>query len=67
MYFLLLAKASTKLLVVTEKDMYDVLLKENENGRMAESIEVLHAEVIPELALKLVEARNVASREVRPR
>lgn len=67
MYFLLLAKANRRVVVFTETDMYDQWIKESERGRVDSHIELMFAEVDPETRKSLSEAREAASREVRPR
>ncbi|MCJ7791846.1 MAG: hypothetical protein MUP49_05520 [Dehalococcoidia bacterium] len=45
MLFLLMTKAEKKLIVLTEKDMYELCLKEEAKGRVPKEIEFLHAEL----------------------
>jgi hypothetical protein len=66
MYFLLLASAARRIVVLTEKDMYENCLKEVGGGRVPASIEFVHAEIPAELEARLRDARQVASREVQP-
>jgi hypothetical protein len=66
MLFLLLANRPQSLIVLTEQDMYRLCLKEREGGRAPNSIEFLYAELPPELAQRLREARRVSSAEVSP-
>jgi hypothetical protein len=66
-YFLLLADAQRKLVVLTEKDMYEQCLKEREGGRVPAQIEFVLAEVPDGLRERLSTARGAASREARPR
>ncbi|MFB3880981.1 MAG: hypothetical protein ACE149_06940 [Armatimonadota bacterium] len=65
-YFLLLAPVSRRLVVLTERDMFEQCCQERESGRVPDSIEFVLAEVPECLAAKLVQARAVASREVTP-
>lgn len=67
MYFLLLAEAEQRVVVLTEKDMYERCLKESEQGRVPRSIEFAYAEIPCELDSKLRAARRVASEEVAPK
>jgi len=67
MYFLLLADAERRLVVLTEKDMHELLQKEKDGGRVPTSIEFFHAEIPEHLGRRLQEARGMASREVSPR
>jgi hypothetical protein len=66
MFFLLLAKVQRRIVVLTERDMYDLCLKEVAGGRVPSSIEFVHAEIPSQLAGKLKSARTKASKEVSP-
>ncbi len=66
MFFLLLVKAERRIIILTERDMYDRCLKEVDNGRVPTAIEIARVEIPEELSLKLQEARKVASDEVSP-
>ena len=63
-FFLLLAKAHRKLVLLTESDMCERWLSEVENGRVPDSIEFVHVEIPDDLDLKLKASREAASREV---
>ena len=65
-YFLLLAKADRKLMLLTERDMYERWLSEVEGGRVPDSVEFVRVEIPDDLDLKLKASRRVASREVTP-
>jgi len=67
MYFLLLAEAERRIVVLTEKDMYERCMKEVEGGRVPDSIEFVHAEIPTELNAKLRIARKIASDETGPK
>jgi hypothetical protein len=67
MFFLLLANAERRLVVLTEPDMLQLCEKERSGGRVPKNIEFHLAELPPELAAQLAAARAVASREVQPR
>lgn len=68
MLFLLLAKdAEKRLLVLTERDMYDLCVKEQQEGRVPTEIELHLAELPEDLAANLRAARDTASREVSPK
>jgi hypothetical protein len=67
MLFLWLVPVERRILVLTESDMYDLCMREKENGRVPMEIEFLHAQIPDELRAKLEEAKEVASREVSPR
>jgi len=63
MFFLLLAQAERRLVILTERDMYDQCLKEVAGGRIPKSIEFLHAELPSELEARPVASRTTASGE----
>src|SRR3989304_5563447 len=63
MYFLLLAQAERRLVVLTESDMYAQCQKEVAGGRVPKSIEFIHAELPDDLQSRLVASRHVASGE----
>lgn len=67
MYFLLLAETKRRIVVLTEKDMFDQCIKEKESGRVAKEIEFFCAEIPIEMNQKLIAARGRASSEVRPK
>jgi len=66
MFFLLLAKAERRLVVLTEPDMLELCQKEKERGRVPDSIEFYLADIPEELRERLRTARKKASREVSP-
>ncbi|MGH7391490.1 MAG: hypothetical protein ACREM3_18825 [Candidatus Rokuibacteriota bacterium] len=66
MYFLLLAEAERRIVVLTEKDMHRCM-KELEAGRVPRSIEFVNVEIPSDLELKLRSSRNKAFDEVLPR
>lgn len=63
MLFLVLAAPKRALLILTERSMYDVCLKEASIGRVPPQIEFFHAPLTEELACKLVEAKRRGSEE----
>jgi hypothetical protein len=67
MLFLLMAEGERKLLCLTERDMLEVCEKEAKGGRVPKGIEIIYATVPAELDERLKAAREVASREVRPK
>jgi len=67
MLFLLLAAAKRAVMILTERDMYDLCMKEIESGRAPRNIEFFHAPLPPDLAAKLQIAKRVSSDEVSPR
>ena len=66
MLFLLLTDTKRRIMVLTERDMHQLCLKESEAGRVPLSIEFTLATIPAELAARLRHAQGVASREVRP-
>jgi len=66
MYFLLLADADRRVVVLTEADMLAVCEAEKRNGRVPPSIEFVLAEIPDELRNRLNAARRKASEEVSP-
>ena len=67
MLFLLMVKAEKRLIVLTEKGMYDLCLKEKSNGRVPLEIEFVLVEIPEMLAASLHNAKSIASKEVSPR
>ena len=63
-FFLLLAKAHRKMVLLTERDMYERWLSEVERGRVPDSIEFVHVHVPDDLDTQLRASRAEASREV---
>lgn len=66
MYFLLLAKADKRAVVLTEKSMYDWWAKEAERGRVHRDIEFFYAMIPGDLDVRLRASRKRASMEVTP-
>ncbi len=66
MYFLLLADAERRLVVLTERDMHDQCMKEVAGGRVPSSIEFIRVQIPGELEARLRASRSVASHEVFP-
>ncbi len=67
MLFLVLAKADRRIVVLTERDMYEQCMKEKHGGRVPLQIEFLHAEIPEPWKQKLRAAKKSASDEVQPR
>lgn len=67
MLFLLMVKAEKRLIVLTEKGMYDLCLKEKGNGRVPLEVEFVLVELPESLAKSLQDAKSIASKEVSPR
>jgi len=66
MLFLLMVCAEKRLIVLTEKSMYDLCLKEKENGRVPLEVEFVLTELPEVLSMSLRDARSIASKEVSP-
>ena len=64
---MLLAEAERRIVVLTEKDMYERCIKEVQGGRVPSSIEFVRAEIPLELEARLQISRGTASDEVLPR
>jgi hypothetical protein len=67
MLFLTMADAKRRLVVLTEKDMFDKCLAEVAGGRVPPEIEFALAEIPDELREKLKKARKASSDEVQPK
>ena len=67
MLFLILASPKRAVMVLTERDMYELCEKEKEGGRVPRNIEFHHAPLPIDLAAKLKVAKQVSSDEVSPR
>jgi len=67
MLFLVLASATRPVMIFTEKDMFDLCMKEIDAGRAPQNIKCFHAPLPPDLGAKLQIARKVSSDEVSPR
>ncbi len=65
--FLLMAQVQRRILVMTDRDMFDLCQNERTKGRLPTRIELLHAEVPPELENRLKNARRIAAEEVTPK
>jgi hypothetical protein len=64
--FLMMTLAEKRLIVLTEKDMFDYWEAEKVSGRVPLEIEFVHAPLPDDLADQLKEAKQVASQEVSP-
>ena len=67
MLFLLMTNVDKRLIVLTEKSMYDLCLKEKANGRVPQEVEFVLVELPETLAAALHNAKSIASKEVSPR
>ena len=67
MFFLLLTKARRRVLILTEEDMYNRCLAEKDRGRVPEQIEFLHVNLPVHIKKSVLESRERASEEVRPK
>jgi hypothetical protein len=66
MYFLLLVPdVDRRIVILTEKGMFDLCTKEQENGRVHRLIEFVHAEIPDNLRSKLRMSREAAAKEGR--
>jgi len=66
MLFLLMVEAKTRLIILTERDMYDRCLREKEAGRIPQEIKFIHVEIPDDLKRRLTESKLIASQEVTP-
>jgi hypothetical protein len=64
--FLLMTQVEKRLIVLTERDMYELCQREKLNGRVPLEITFLHAELPGHLAASLQKAKKTASKEVTP-
>jgi hypothetical protein len=65
--FLLMTHAKRRLVLLTDKDMYDLCIGEKNSGRMPTEIEFFHCPVPDELEQRLAESRKKAAEEVTPK
>ncbi|NMB80865.1 MAG: hypothetical protein GYA14_03515 [Ignavibacteria bacterium] len=65
--FLLMSDCVKRVILLTENDMYNKCIKEKEAGRMPLQIEFMLASIPEDLAIKLKQAKVVASKEVTPK
>ncbi len=63
MLFLTMVQADRRVIVLSEKDMFDQCKKESSGGRVPPEIEFVCAEIPEELRLRLISARLKASGE----
>lgn len=63
MLFLTLVEAKRRVIVLTERDMYDQCEKEMSGGRVPREIEFVCAKIPDELRTRLITSRTGASRE----
>jgi hypothetical protein len=63
MLFLTMVQAKQRIVVLTEQDMYEQCLKEEEGGRVPQEIEFAHAPLPEKLNARLMTARQKASVE----
>jgi hypothetical protein len=66
MLFLILAEPKKAVVILTERDMYELCEKEKESGRTPPHIQFHHAPLPLDLAAKLKLAKKVSSDEVSP-
>lgn len=61
--FLTMVDAKRKVVVLTERDMYEQCLKETQGGRVPQEIEFAYAPLCDELNVRLIAARRSCSTE----
>ena len=66
MLFLLMVQADKRIVVLSEKDMCDYMIKEKDNGRVPIEIEFVHAPIPEDLKKELTAAKKIAAQEVMP-
>jgi hypothetical protein len=66
MLFLLMASAEKRLIVLTERDMFDFWEAEKQAGRVPLEIEFIRIKLPTELSIALENAKRTASEEVSP-
>jgi hypothetical protein len=64
--YLLMTKATRRLVILCETDMYDCCQRELAAGRLPKEVEFLHAPLPNDLAERLFAARQIGSNEVSP-
>jgi hypothetical protein len=64
MLFLTMAEATRRIVVLTERDMCDLMNREFSAGRVPPEIEFVCADIPADLRVRLVQAREKASAEV---
>jgi hypothetical protein len=64
--FLLMVETREKVILLTEKDMYDRCISEKNAGRIPKDVSFMHVNLPEELKVKLRGAKKVASLEVTP-
>lgn len=62
--FLMMAQVQRRMVMMTDRDMFELCQDERRKGRLPKSIEMFHAEVPPELESRLKDARRIAAEEV---
>lgn len=67
MFFLLLTpNVDKKIIILTEKDMFEKCKSETTSGRAPKEIEFMYADIPHTLRAKLIESRKKAARESKP-
>jgi hypothetical protein len=64
--YLLMTKATRRLVILCETDMYERCQRELDAGRLPKEVEFLHAPLPDDLAERLFGARQNGSNEVSP-
>ncbi|HEX8694696.1 MAG TPA: hypothetical protein VF746_19885 [Longimicrobium sp.] len=65
--FLIMARAHQRLVLLTERDMYEACLREKDRCRFPDNVEFHHVPLPPDLVEQLNRGRRRSSDEVRPR
>jgi hypothetical protein len=66
MLFLVMATVARRIVLLTERDMYDLCVRETAAGRVPRGIEFLHVTLPQDLCRRLADARRASSAEVTP-
>ena len=66
MLFLIMTDAEQRLIVLTDEGMLGICEKEKDNGRVPKGVDFLLARLPADIEAELAEARERASKEVRP-
>jgi hypothetical protein len=66
MLFLTMVTAKQKLIILSEKDMFEMCLKEKRNGRVPGEIEFEYAEIPESFQRILNDSKKIAAKEVTP-
>jgi hypothetical protein len=67
LFLVMLLVCEKRLVILTERSMYEQCMKERESGRTPTNVEFLHAEIPAALRLRLRAAQDDASAEIKSR